>query len=58
MFIDGQLPASAFGSSEEVFIFMVRANFVGNSHKKSDMRPVSVMSDYLVKLVIPASRAI
>ena len=28
------------------------------SYKKPDMRPVPVLSDYLVKLVIPASRAI
>ena len=28
------------------------------SYKKPDMRPVPVLSDYLVKLVIPASRTI
>jgi len=30
----------------------------GISYKKPDMRPVQVLSDYLVKLVIPPSRAI
>ena len=36
MFIEGQLPTSASGSSWEIFMFVVRANFVGNGQKKVD----------------------
>jgi len=59
--------------SKEIFIFVVSANFVGKKKfvpqkntqlisrhlvQKPEMRPVPVLSDYLVKIVIPASRAI